>query len=61
MKLKELRARYNMTQTELGEVTGVTSRTVARWESGRTDMSFKAAVKIARYLKISLEELVGCE
>lgn len=47
-----------MTQTELGKVAGATSRTVARWESGRADMSFKAAVKIARHLKISLEELV---
>ena len=45
MKLKELRARYSMTQTKLGKVAGVTSKTVARWESGRADMSFKAAVK----------------
>lgn len=58
MKLKELRVKYGMTQTELGKVAGVTNRTVARWESGRADMSFKAAVKIARHLKISLEELV---
>lgn len=46
MKLKELRARYSMTQTKLGKVAGVASKTVARWESGRADMSFKAAVKI---------------
>lgn len=58
MKLKELRARYNLTQIELGEVAGVTSRTVARWESGRADMSIKVAVKIARHLKISLDDLV---
>lgn len=58
MKLKELRARYSMTQTKLGKVAGVTSRTVAKQESGSADMSFKVAVMIVWHLKISLEELV---
>ena len=57
MKLKELRKERGVTQVELGKAVGATSRTVARWENGSVDMSFKTAVKIARYLKISLEEL----
>lgn len=58
MKLKELRKAKGVTQVELGKAIGATSRTVARWEAEQVDMPFKTAVKIARYFKISLDDLV---
>lgn len=57
MKLKELRKARGVTQVELGEAVGATSRTVARWEAEHVDMPFKTAVKIARFLDVSLEDL----
>ncbi|HEM5983913.1 TPA: helix-turn-helix transcriptional regulator [Streptococcus suis] len=57
MKLKELRKAKGVSQVELGKAIGATSRTVARWEAEQVDMPFKTAVKITRYLDVTLEEL----
>lgn len=35
MEIKELRKRYNLTQTKLAQELGVTSRTVQNWEAGK--------------------------
>ncbi|HFI0144870.1 TPA: helix-turn-helix transcriptional regulator [Streptococcus suis] len=59
MRLKELRHTRQVTQVELGAAVGVTSRTVARWETEQVDMPFKIAVKISKFLNVSLEELAG--
>ncbi|MCD0095267.1 helix-turn-helix transcriptional regulator [Streptococcus agalactiae] len=57
MKLKELRKAKGVTQVELGKAIGATSRTVARWEAEQVDMPFKTAIKIAKFLGVSLVEL----
>ncbi len=57
MKLKELRKAKGVTQVELGKAIGATSRTVARWEAEQVDMPFKTAVKIAKFLGVSLDVL----
>ena len=57
MKLKELRKAKGVTQVELGKAIGATSRTVARWEAEQIDMPFKTAVKIAKFLGVSLDVL----
>lgn len=57
MKLKELRKAKGVSQVELGKAIGATSRAVARWEAEQVDMPFKTAVKIAKFLGVSLDEL----
>ena len=57
MKLKEFRKAKGVTQVELGKAIGATSRTVARWEAEQVDMPFKTAVKIAKFLGVSLDVL----
>lgn len=59
MKLKELRKAKGVSQLELVEAVGTTTRTVARWESGRVDMHLMTAVKVAKFLEVTLDRLVS--
>ena len=56
-KIKELRARYNLTQEELARRAGVRRETIVFLEQGKYNPSLKLAHGIAQVLKISLDEL----
>ena len=56
-KIKELRARYNLTQDELANKVGVRRETIVFLEQGKYNPSLKLAHDIARVLKISLDKL----
>ena len=56
-KLKVYRAMHDLTQEDLAQRIGVTRATVNAIEKGRYDHSIRLAFKMARYFKISLEEL----
>ncbi|MCL1822699.1 MAG: helix-turn-helix domain-containing protein [Oscillospiraceae bacterium] len=58
-KLRELRTRQNMTQSEFGLALGVTARTVINYESGNRvpkDMEFYK--KVSERFKLPLESLL---
>ena len=57
--IKRRRSELGISQVELAERAGITSRQVARYESGEQQPVLNAAVRIARALSISLEELAG--
>ena len=50
-KLKEYRARYHLSQTELGNLAGVSRQTISLIERGDYNPSVTLALKIAKILK----------
>ncbi|MBN1234960.1 MAG: helix-turn-helix transcriptional regulator [Methanotrichaceae archaeon] len=56
-RIKELRARHNLTQEELARLVGVRRETILFLEKGKYNPSLKLAYKIARALKTSIDEV----
>ena len=56
-KIKEYRAKLNMSQSELSERTGVRRETIIRLEKGQYNPSLKLAMDIARIFGTTVEEI----
>jgi putative transcriptional regulator len=56
-KIKEYRARFDMTQEELARKVGVRRETIVHLENGRYNPSLKLAADIARALHASIDEI----
>lgn len=56
-RLEEIRKQHNMTQEELADLLAVSRQTINALENGRYNPSIELAFKLARYFKISIEEL----
>ena len=56
-KIKELRARHNLTQEDLADKVEVTRQTIIAIENGRYDPSLPLAFKIAKVFKMKIEEI----
>ena len=60
-RLKEYRAKYNMTQEDLARLVEVRRETIVFLEKGRYNPSLKLAYDIAKVLKARIEELFSFE
>ena len=56
-RLKEYRARYRLSQTELGNLADVSRQTISLIERGDYDPSVTLALKLAKILNASVEQL----
>ena len=56
-RIKELRARYDMTQADLALKVGVRRETIVFLEKGKYNPSLKLAHDVAVVLKSTIEEL----
>lgn len=56
-KIKEYRAKYNLTQEDLADKVGVRRETIVFLEKGKYNPSLKLAFDIAKALKVSIDEL----
>ena len=56
-RLRELRARYRMSQEELARRVGVTRQTIIAIENGKYLPSLKLAFKIARVFGMKIEDI----
>lgn len=56
-KIKELRARHDLTQADLAALVNVRRETILFLEKGRYNPSLKLAFKIARALHAQVEEI----
>ncbi len=56
-RIKELRARFNLTQDELAEMVGVTRQTMLYLEKGKYNPSLLLAYKVAKALQSNIEEV----
>jgi transcriptional regulator with XRE-family HTH domain len=56
-RLKELRREKGLSQAKLARAAGVPLGTYRCWEYAQRSMLFESAIKVARALGVSLEEL----
>ncbi len=56
-RIKELRARHDLTQAQLADLLGVRRETISFIEQGKYNPSLRLAYRIARALQSSLDEL----
>jgi len=61
MKIKEMRKRLQLTQGDLAKQLGTTQQTIARWESGKTELSVSQLKDLAVALSCTVPELLGRE
>ncbi len=56
-RIKELRARYNLTQEDLARKVGVRRETIVFLEKGKYNPSLQLAHNVAKALKTTIDEL----
>jgi putative transcriptional regulator len=56
-RIKEYRARYDMTQDDLAKVVGVRRETIVFLEKGKYNPSLKLAHDVAKALRATIDEL----
>lgn len=56
-RIKEFRARYDLTQDELAETVGVSRHTMLYLEKGKYNPSLLLAYKVAKVLHSTIEEI----
>jgi putative transcriptional regulator len=56
-KIKEFRARYDLTQEDLAKKIGVRRETIVFLEKGRYNPSLKLAYDVAKALNCTIDEL----
>jgi putative transcriptional regulator len=56
-RIKELRARHNLTQEDLARKVGVRRETIVFLEKGRYNPSLQLAHDVAKVLKSTIEEI----
>lgn len=59
--VQHFRKKQKVTQEELAEAVGVTRQTVIAIEKGNYTPSVLLALKIAKFFKISVEEIFQCK
>ncbi|NIO36371.1 helix-turn-helix domain-containing protein [Candidatus Bathyarchaeota archaeon] len=56
-RMKELRARYDLTQEDLAKKVGVRRETILYLEKGKYNPSLKLAHDVAKILRTTIDEL----
>ncbi|MDG6222229.1 MAG: helix-turn-helix transcriptional regulator [Candidatus Bathyarchaeota archaeon] len=56
-RIKEFRARHNLTQDDLARNVGVRRETILYLEKGKYNPSLKLAYNVAKVLKTTIDEL----
>lgn len=59
--LKELRKEKNLSQEELAELFGVSSRSISRWECGTTIPELGILVELADFYHVDIKEIIDGE
>ena len=59
--IAKLRKDKNMTQEQLGEVLGVTNKTISRWENGNYMPNIEMLQLLSQTFEVSINELISGE
>lgn len=57
-RIKELRTKYKLTQTELAEKVGVTKSTIAAYENDSRQPSYEVLIKMASAFRVSIDSIL---
>ena len=57
--LKELRTERGLGQVELANAIGVSKGVISLWENGLREPNMYSLIVLAKFFKISIDELVG--
>lgn len=57
IKLRKAREAKGLSQYRLGKLSGVLIRSISYWEQGRGEPSITAAIKLAKAMDITLDQL----
>ena len=60
-RIKELRIRNNVSQTDLASLVGVAASTLSGYESGKAQADIEKKKKIAEYFGVTLDYLFGAD
>lgn len=58
-RLRDLKEDCDITQSTVAEIIGMSAKQYARYERGEIDIPLCAAVKLAKYYKVSLDYIAG--
>ncbi len=58
-KLKELRKKKGITQTEFAKEFNISVGTIGNWETGNREPDYEMLKKIAKYFNVSTDYLLG--
>ena len=58
-RLKELRERRGLTQTQLGQILDVEKSTISKYEKGSLDLSSNTISTLCEYFNVSADYLLG--
>lgn len=59
IRLKELRAEKQISQTELAAILNISNRTISMYEQGNSEPNVETLAKIAAYFYVSTDYLIG--
>lgn len=58
-RLKQLRQKHNLTQSELADILGLKPTAISNYEAGRNEPSFEKLIALSKYFDISCDYLLG--
>lgn len=58
-RLKQLRQKHKLTQSELAEILGLKPTAVSNYESRRNEPSFEKLIALSKYFDVSCDYLLG--
>ena len=59
LRLKELRAKFNMTQKDLADRLSMSQQAIAKWENGTAEPTVKNLRELAIIFGIGVDDLLG--
>lgn len=58
-KLKDLRIKNNLTQSDIAKILGVSSRAIGLYENGERDIPTEYLIKLSKYFNCSTDYILG--
>lgn len=58
-RIKELRTKFNLLQSDLAEMLHVRPNTISNWEHGKTEPDFDSLCTMARFFEVSVDYILG--
>ncbi len=59
VRLKQIRQKHNMTQSELAEILDLKPTAISNYESERNEPSFDKLIALSKYFDVSCDYLLG--